>query len=40
LPVTFRVNPGVNGYEKIVEMFRDPFFIQKYATEIEANVDN
>lgn len=28
LPVTFRVNPGNIGHEKVVEMLKDPKFIE------------
>ena len=33
LPVTFRVNPSLMRHETVVEMLRDPKFIQEYATE-------
>jgi len=35
LPVTFRVNPGLTNYKTVVEMFKDPKFLEKYATQHE-----
>lgn len=33
LPVTFRVNPGLIGHERVVEMLRDPKFIESHTTD-------
>lgn len=39
LPVTFRANPGLINYEKIVEMFKDPSFIENNFEYIEDTND-
>ena len=29
--MTFRINPGLENYQKLVEMFKDPQFIETYS---------
>lgn len=35
LPVTFRINPSLMSHEAVLEMLRDPKFIEEYATKDE-----
>jgi len=35
LPVTFRVNPILLGHERVVEMFKDPNFIESHTADIQ-----
>ena len=36
LPVTFRVNPILMGHERVVNMFKDPKFVEKYSVQTGA----
>ena len=35
LPVTFRVNPILMGHARVVNMFKDPKFIESHTAEVE-----
>lgn len=40
LPVTFRVNPILMGHERVVNMFKDPKFVEKYSVQTNAEEQN
>ena len=35
LPVTFRLNPSVVGFERLVEMLKDPKFIESHTALVD-----
>ena len=37
LPVTFRVNPILMGHERVVDMFKDPKFIERHSVQPTAS---